>query len=572
MMWWLMNSAKPSIVFSMMKYVKESVRGAFFTRDAAWLWGGCLILVLLCNPYVFLPGQHWSFSLLGVIVSTVLLVCVTACCLKNRITAYVVLPLIILLNIALHVMKEVYGVTLSISVLSSIAETNVNEVLGFCSFGLIAGAIVVVGAVYLVVYGLRKLFCRKGVCPFSMGMVILVGVIYGVCSVLSLPPRATGHGYMKHLFLTYSNTNKALHWPLVDLVSSAKLIYDYSRTGIGNLNMLKRLPSCADAESSCAAPDDLVIVFHMGESIRADHMSFNGYSRLTTPKLAMEPNLISFPKVTSFGLVTRDSVIGMLTDAEMERRTPRYSSFIDLFNKHEFRTVRIMDISEDDVWDYSLGILTNSCRERKRTFDGDKLLLQERSSVTLEQDLASAGSKGKQFYFIYNMGAHMPFTYPKSAEKFTPASCNMANPKKNLQDTINAYDNTLIDMDVSIWRNLCKLRDKTAIYFFCADHGVALGEDGKMFQSHVLPSVYNPAMFVWYSDSFAAQYPDVVNALKNNRNKAVSHDHIYHTILSLGFIKSPNVKQELNLLNPEVKETPVPANPTVLESWIPENQ
>ena len=51
------------------------------------------------------------------------------------------------------------------------------------------------------------------------------------------------------------------------------------------------------------------------------------------------------------------------TDAELCRRTPGHSSFIDLFNKHGVRIVRIMDLSGDSIHDYSLGILTRNCRE-----------------------------------------------------------------------------------------------------------------------------------------------------------------------------------------------------------------
>lgn len=48
----------------------------------------------------------------------------------------------------------------------------------------------------------------------------------------------------------------------------------------------------------------------------------------------------------------RISAIGTFTDAEPGRRNPARSSFIDLFNKHGFRTVRIMDLCGDSIHDY----------------------------------------------------------------------------------------------------------------------------------------------------------------------------------------------------------------------------
>ena len=90
-----------------------------------------------------------------------------------------------------------------------------------------------------------------------------------------------------------------------------------------------------------------------------------------------------------------------------------------------------------------------------------------------------------------------------------------------------------------------------------------------MFQGHILPPVYRPAMFIWYSDAFASRYPDMVRALKANRLKAVSHDHIFHTLLSLASIRSEIVRNDLNLAFPDARETPAPLQPETLAEWLP---
>lgn len=218
----------------------------------------------------------------------------------------------------------------------------------------------------------------------------------------------------------------------------------------------------------------------MGESVRGDHLPLNGYHRNTMPRLSREPNVVSFPHATSFGIVTRISAIGMFTDAELCRRTPGHSSFIDLFNKHGFRTVRIMDLSGDSIHDYSLGILTRNCRERRQTPLQHQTpgMMQERTSLVMEESLKNFG-RNRQLYIIYNNGSHMAFSYPAQAECFTPASCNMDDPKARLEETVNAYDNSIVDLDASIHRMIALLKNRPAIYFYCSDHGVALGEEGK---------------------------------------------------------------------------------------------
>ena len=349
-----------------------------------------------------------------------------------------------------------------------------------------------------------------------------------------------------------------------------KLVDEYITQDAGRFNTLRNLPSSAEPLSRCEAPDDLAVVFHMGESVRADHLPLNGYHRNTMPRLSRESNVVSFPHATSFGIVTRISAIGMFTDAELRRRAPGHSSFIDLFNKHGFHTVRIMDLSGDSIHDYSLGILTRSCRGREQTPPQHQTpgMMQERTSLVMEKSLKRHGLD-RQLYIIYNNGSHMAFSYPPQAERFTPASCNMDDPKAHLEETVNAYDNSIVDLDASIHRMIALLKNRPAIYFYCSDHGVALGEEGKMFQGHILPPVYRPAMFIWYSDAFASRYPDMVRALKANRLKAVSHDHIFHTLLSLASIRSEIVRNELNLASPDARETPVPLQPETLAEWLP---
>ena len=526
------------------------------------LWTASLVAALVVNPYVLNDGQSVLMSCMGIVCSASLLCGVILLCLKYRFTAYAVLPAVILFNAGLYMMQMRYGVTLSLSVLASIAETNFQEACAFCTVGSIAGTLLLAGFIYLAIYWSRRSLHQTATWP----ALACIWGLYGVSLLLSIPAVSCS---AEPLYLYYTSV-KAKGWPLVDFVMAHKLVNEYVANDARQFNMLRELPSCAEPLSHCDAPDNLVVVFHMGESVRADHLPLNGYHRNTMPLLSREPNVVSFPHATSFGIVTRISAIGMFTDAELERRQPGHSSFIDLFNKHGFKSIRIMDLNGDSVHDYSLGILTRNCRVQKQTPPLHRTpdMMQERTSLVMEGCLEEYGN-ARQLYVIYNEGSHMAFSYPEKAARFTPARCNMDDPKAHLDETINAYDNSIVDLDASVHRMISRLKDRPAIYFYCSDHGVALGEKGKMFQGHTLPCVYRPAMFVWYSDAFAARYPDMVRALKANRLKAVSHDHIFHTLLSLAAIRSETVRPELNLAAPRAKETAVPIQPEVLADWQP---
>ncbi|HHO59684.1 MAG TPA: phosphoethanolamine transferase, partial [Thiotrichales bacterium] len=51
-----------------------------------------------------------------------------------------------------------------------------------------------------------------------------------------------------------------------------------------------------------------LVILVVGETVRTDHFSLNGYKRETTPLLAKEPRVISYPRVSSCGTSTAISV------------------------------------------------------------------------------------------------------------------------------------------------------------------------------------------------------------------------------------------------------------------------
>ena len=66
--------------------------------------------------------------------------------------------------------------------------------------------------------------------------------------------------------------------------------------------------------------------------------SLNGYQRETNPQLEQVSHIINLGIARSFAVQTRNSLIGMLTNATEEDRVPTMGSFIPLFNKHGFMT------------------------------------------------------------------------------------------------------------------------------------------------------------------------------------------------------------------------------------------
>ena len=58
------------------------------------------------------------------------------------------------------------------------------------------------------------------------------------------------------------------------------------------------------------------MVVVLGESVRPDHLGLNGYSRNTTPRLAKEEALVSFPSIYTEQTYTNRSIPHLLTRAD----------------------------------------------------------------------------------------------------------------------------------------------------------------------------------------------------------------------------------------------------------------
>ena len=70
----------------------------------------------------------------------------------------------------------------------------------------------------------------------------------------------------------------------------------------------------------------------------------------------------------------------------------------------------------------------------------------------------------------------------------------MDDPKARLEETVNAYDNSIVDLAASVHRMIALLKDRPAIYFYCSDHGAVsythrfrLGGGFKQFLNEGLP-------------------------------------------------------------------------------------
>lgn len=507
------------------------------------------LLTYLFNIYLFPDSIPFFVSFSSYLASGLLLSVLFFISLKSSVVGYILLPITLLVALFVYYVRSVFGIFISFEVIASVLETDMQEALSYVNLSLVLLFVGVLLGLIAFFY-LGKRYIEKRVQWMDVAVLM---VLYGVLSGIAVVGQKLAKTYYKdkeHFELAYA-------WPLIDIKLNYKRVKEYMKKGGRQYYEIMKLPSMLAHGSQCSLSEDeeLTLLVHLGESVRADHLSINGYSRETMPLLrARMSHVVSFPCHQSYGLCTRVSIVGMLTDAEVKDRKPKHKSFVDLLNRWGYATAAVIG-KPHTIHDFPLKILLSDCQHFKYLQEEivGKEYLFSSTVACLEKMDAELNRAKRKFIVLYDHGAHPFFDSLEQNKKFLPDDYDIHDPLADIDRLKNAYDNNLLEIDWELNAIIKKLENRVAIYLYVADHGVALGEQGQFGQSGLSKPVMNPAFFIWMSDRFIEKYPQIAAALRHNAQKPVSHDYLIYTVLSLAQIRSSLHKDELDLTNPQAQ-------------------
>ncbi|WP_352339170.1 phosphoethanolamine--lipid A transferase [Psychrobacter sp. 16-MNA-CIBAN-0192] len=301
-----------------------------------------------------------------------------------------------------------------------------------------------------------------------------------------------------------------------------------------------------------------LMVFVVGETVRADHVGLNGYKRDTMPLLAKQANVYSFKDAASCGTSTAYSVPCMFSYAGREDYdvdTAEYNeNVLDTLHKQGVNVIwRDNNSSSKGVADrvifedYKTATLNPNCDEECRDIgmlDGfDKLVTSG----------ATTGSAPKEapkdtLILLHQMGNHGPAyykRYPKAFEEYKPVCMTNELSKCDRQSVINGYDNAIRYTDYFLDNVIETLKpyqqDYDVMMVYISDHGESLGE--KNVYLHGLPYSIAPdaqkkvPVIIWSPMSNSIDG----NSLSSMTSQPVSHDFITPSLLSFFNITTQEV-------------------------------
>lgn len=302
------------------------------------------------------------------------------------------------------------------------------------------------------------------------------------------------------------------------------------------------------ASAPADAPDVLVV---LGESLRADHLPQNGYSRNTMPLMSADSAAVSFPHVYTEPFHTFTSLPRILTDADSLCPDAAYErqSFITLFRRAGFRTAWFanQDINRSYAYfAHEADTLVNV--NSTRSFYSYAPWLDADLLAPLAEWF-DAGA-GPRLAVVHTIGSHWWYKshYTPAQAVFLPDIRHKDLSAVTPEEMINAYDNTIIATDSFLHELTRMMLHRPAVIIFISDHGECLGENGTWLHASDAPPLHYPACIIWTSPSYARRFPDRTRALRRNASSPFSTDNIFHTALHAASVTTAAADTTLSLM------------------------
>lgn len=292
-----------------------------------------------------------------------------------------------------------------------------------------------------------------------------------------------------------------------------------------------------------------LFVVIIGESASRHHWGLYGYTRQTTPLIAMTHNIFPFFDVVSSSCTTISSLMTALTIQKDGKRI----SLVDFFNAAGFTTELYSNQPEGGQYDSFLGYIFNNTQKKYYAMKYGQYMKPD--GIILNNILtAIQKNDGPKIIFVHLLGSHVDFIdrYPSEFAHFT--SSDIILEKNYLPESkkyfaiqrINSYDNSIFYTD-TLLHKIIQATAKTNRYsyvLYFSDHGEENFEFRDYYGRGGMNStiVYDIPLILWSSDLFLTKNSHLLS--KQIRERKLWLGNLASSVLQLSGIKS-EIQSEL---------------------------
>lgn len=448
-----------------------------------------------------------------------------------------------------------YGVVIDTSMLANVAQTDVREVRDLLSWSML-------GTVLLGVALPGYWWWRQpvGQVPTRALMLRQAGV-----ALMALLLAVLVFWLAFQDMASLMRNHKSLRY----MINPLNSLYASARLAIGEASQATQplLPIGEDARLPVSAAGDKeapLMVLVLGETARAANFGLNAYGRDTTPQLRQlqaQGDLVYFKDVVSCGTSTQASLPCMfshLGKEQFERSNKRHESLLDVLQRAGLAVLWIDNQSGcKGVCDRVANVNTQTLQVPEFCQAGecfDEVMLHElpKQLAALDPVRRARGT----VVVMHQMGSHGPAYYKRSPDAFKAflPECK-SNALQNCppEQIVNTYDNSIVYTDHFVAKTVkwLQAQSRPTALMYLSDHGESLGEKGLYL--HGMPYSMAPKeqihvpMLVWLSRSLQQQRGWTMSCLQAQSAKALSHDHLFHSVLGLTQVNTALAKPELDI-------------------------
>jgi lipid A ethanolaminephosphotransferase len=451
-----------------------------------------------------------------------------------------------------------YGVVIDPTMMANTVQTDVREVRDLLSWSMLA-----VLALGVVVPGwwwwrqpVQKLPARR-----------LVGRQMGLAALTTVVLLLVVWASFQDLASTMRNQKSMRYMlnPFNTLYASARLVMGQTAQARMPLQTIAQDAVWAPPSGTGHKPPLIVLV--VGETVRAANFGLGGYARDTTPQLRQlqsSGELAYFANVSSCGTSTQVSLPCMFSHLGREaygKNDIPYENLLDVLQRAGMQVLwldnqsgckglcdRVPNASTFDLKDPAL------CPDGE-CFDEIMLRVLPERLAQLEKAATRDKSAGT-VVVLHQMGNHGPAYY-----KRTPADMKVYQPECRSivlqdclpQDIVNAYDNAVRYTDHLLAQTVrwLKTQSRPTAMLYVSDHGESLGEKGLYL--HGMPYMMAPKeqthvpMVMWLSKPLQSQLGWDGACWKKQMADSISHDHLFHSVLTLAQVKTRLQQNKLDV-------------------------
>ena len=470
--------------------------------------------------------------------------------------------LLLMAAIGAHFMGS-YGVVIDPTMMTSVVQTDAREVFELLSWRLMGSVLVLAGLPLVLIWRVRLRSVSVGAQALrnafglTAALLVLGALVMGLFGDLSATMR-------NHKSIRYMVNPANSVYGLVVIGMQSKVGSPGSLVPIGVDATV--IPRSADAR-----PPLLLLV--VGETARADHFALNGYARPTTTELAAL-GVASYRNVTSCGTHTAASLPCMfshLGKAGFEARAADHENLLDLVQRAGMAV----------LWLDNQAGCKGLCDRVPNAFARDAPVgepplpaalckagecLDAALLVGLDARLASLPAQARErgvLIVLHQMGSHGPDYYkrsPADRKPFQPECTSSLLQECERKTLINSYDNSIAYTSHVLAQAVQWLKRQSPNYnatmLYLSDHGESLGENNLYL--HGLPNSVAPRaqthvpLVVWLSAQSQSESQSRSNVgvttecLRRQRNTALSHDNLFHSVLGLLGIQASEYRPALD--------------------------